>query len=253
MDPGLRSAWPKSRWKCFRLKNKYTQIIDLCKWRLIGALGKLLIDVLFWTTRIDVIGFEKIKSIVSTQKGILTFWHSRILLISYLFKGYAALALVSQSKDGEIMAQILEQQGYEAIRGSTSKGGIRALAEMIRAMRTRNKPAAIVPDGPRGPRFVVQPGVITLAQKTGYPIVPVTYSAKKMKIFSSWDRFILPYPFTRCRVIYGEPVTVPADIDKKEEEIWRQRLEQELCRITDSADQFFNYKIPAASEKNIWN
>ncbi len=235
------------------MKDKYTHIIDLCKWRLIGALGRLFIDVLFWTTRIDVIGFEKIKSIAAAKKGILTVWHSRILLISYIFKGYDGVALVSQSKDGEIIAQILKQQGYETIRGSTSRGGIRALAVLIRVMQTQNKPAVIVPDGPRGPRFVVQPGVITLAKKTGYPIVPVTYSAKKMKVFSSWDRFILPYPFTRCRVIYGEPLAIPADIDKKKEEIWRQRLEHELCRITDSADQFFNHKIPGASEKNIRN
>lgn len=94
-----------------------------------------------------------------------------------------------------------------------------------------------------GPRFKAQPGVILLARKTGYPIVPVTYSARKIKIFSSWDRFLLPFPFTRCRVIEGQPVRVPMTADRAQQEICRQILEAELCRITRSAGGFFGHRV----------
>lgn len=101
----------------------------------------------------------------------------------------------------------------------------------------------VVPDGPRGPRFRVQPGVVILAKKTGYPILPVTYSARRMKVFSSWDRFILPLPFTACRLVYGDPLRVPADADGDVLQERLMRLEQELRRITVTADRRYGHVI----------
>jgi lysophospholipid acyltransferase (LPLAT)-like uncharacterized protein len=164
-------------------------------------------------------------------------------LISYLYKGWNGVAIVSQSEDGEIIARILEKQGQEPIRGSTTRGGIRALAKQIRRLEESVRPGAVIPDGPQGPRFKAQPGVIVLAKKTGYPIVPVSYSAKKIKIFNSWDRFILPYPFTRCLAVYGEPIYVPKDVDSDGVNMYRLRLEQDLCRITFEADQQCGHTI----------
>jgi len=117
------------------------------------------------------------------------------------------------------------------------------LARLIKALREGIRPGGVVPDGPRGPRFKVQPGVIVLAKKTGYPVVPVSYSAKKIKIFSSWDRFILPYPFTEGRVIYGTPISVPGDIDQDEEEVYRRKLEVELNQITKKVDDYYRHSI----------
>lgn len=224
--------------------------IEPLKWRLVGILGNLFIEGLFRTIRIEAVGFDKIEPIIASNKFIGAFWHSRILILSHLHKKVNSAIMVSASKDGEIIASILQQQGYQTIRGSTSRGGVRALASMVRAMKTEKKCAAIVPDGPRGPRFVVQPGVIALAKKTGYPILSVTYSAKRMKVFSSWDRFILPYPFTRCRVIYGKPVQVPADTPKQDEEKFRRQLQNELCRITREADMYFGHSILKANNEN---
>ena len=213
------------------------------KWNLIGILGKLFIDLLFFTARIEFVGLEKLLPIIQSRKFIFAFWHSRILLVGYIYKNFNGAALVSQSKDGEIIAQILQRQGHQAIRGSTSKGGLRALACLIKEIKGKQKPGAVIPDGPRGPRFKAQPGVVTLATKTGYPILPVSYSARKIKIFQSWDRFILPYPFTRCRLVYGHPVYVPQDADKDIEKTCLTRLENELCKITRAADRYFGHNI----------
>ncbi|HAO19736.1 MAG: hypothetical protein BWK80_43900 [Desulfobacteraceae bacterium IS3] len=213
------------------------------KWKLVGILGKRLIDLLFSTIRIEISGFEQVSEIIHSKRAIGAVWHSRILLFSYLFKGWNLAVLVSQSDDGEITARILQAQGQETVRGSTTRGGLQALASLIRKLKEKYRYAVIIPDGPQGPRYKIQPGIIALAKKTGYPIVPLTYSARKAKIFASWDRFILPFPFTKCRVIYGKPIYVPENADKNVEEVCRIRLETELCRITEEADRFFDRKF----------
>jgi len=213
------------------------------KWWLVGRLGKGLVDLICSTMRIRVVDFEKAQAEIESGRFIFAFWHSRILMLSYLYKGLGAAILVSKSKDGEIIAQILQRHGHKTIRGSSSRYGVRAMVRLIKALREEFRPGVVVPDGPRGPRFKVQPGVIALAKKTGYPIVPLSYSAQKIKIFSSWDRFILPYPFTEGRVIYGTPISVPGDIDQDEEEAYRRRLEIELNQITKRVDQYYGHAI----------
>ncbi|RJQ76860.1 MAG: DUF374 domain-containing protein [Desulfobacteraceae bacterium] len=213
------------------------------KWRLIGLAGKLFIDVLLGGSRIEIRGRQPIEEILASRRFILAFWHARILLITYAHKRLGAAVLVSDSADGEIIARILQRQGQMTVRGSTSKGGTRALASMIKRMRTGHRPGGVVPDGPQGPREKVQPGVIFLAQKTGYPIVPVTYSAQQRKVFNSWDRFILPYPASPCILIYGNPIQVPGGSDPDQMQDCAQALEDELNRITIEADARFGHVI----------
>lgn len=216
---------------------------DRLKWWLVGWLGKGLTDLICSTLRIRVVDFEKARAEIESRRFILAFWHSRILMLSYLYRRLGAAILVSKSKDGEIIAQILKRQGHETIRGSTSRHGVRALARLIKTIKKETRPGVVVPDGPRGPRFKVQPGVITLAQKTGYPIVPLSYSAKRIKIFASWDRFILPYPFTEGSVIYGTPISVPLNIDGEGKEAYRIRVEDELNLITKTVDYYYGHTI----------
>jgi len=213
------------------------------EFKVIGILGKLLIDFIFSFSRIKETGFEHVESIMNSRKFIAGVWHSRILAFSFLYKGWNAAVLVSQAKDGEIIARILQKQGFDPVRGSTTRGGLRALTVLIKRLKS-GQPAVIIPDGPQGPRYRVQPGIITLAQKTGIPILPMTYSAKHAKIFASWDRFVLPRPFSQCHVIYGKPVYVPHDADKENQEQCRLVLEKELCRITEQADRYFGRNIP---------
>lgn len=222
------------------MKNNFLNHI---KWILVGIAGKFIIDVLFLTIRIEFKEFAKVSSIISSKKFIMAFWHSRLLLLSYLFKQWDGVALVSRSNDGEFIARILQRQGHETIRGSSSKGGLRALAKLIKLLKEKNRPCVIIPDGPRGPKYKVQPGIITLAKKTGYPIVPCSYSAKKIKVFKSWDRFILPYPFTKCRLQYGDPLYVPASADRAEENRIRINLEKELNRVNSKVDSYFGHVI----------
>ena len=225
------------------MKESSSKGLEELKWKLIGIFGKLLVDLLFKTTRIETVGFEKVASIIGSRRFIFAFWHSRILLLSYLYQGWNGAILVSQSQDGEFIARVVQRQGHEPIRGSTTRGGLRALSQMIKNLKENHRPAGIIPDGPQGPRFKVQPGIIMLAKKTGFPIVPVTYSASRVKIFNSWDRFMLPIPFARCRVIYGDSVSVPENADPETVSVCRLSLEQELCRITTAADRFYGHMI----------
>lgn len=212
------------------------------KWRLIGRGGKLLIDGLFAASRIEVRRCPAVTELLASRRFILAFWHDRILLVSYALKNWQGAIMVSDSADGEIIAQILQRQGHLTVRGSTGKGGMRALGHMIRAMRTENRPGGVVPDGPQGPRHKVQPGVIYLARKTGYPIVPVTYSAKQRWVFNSWDRFIVPRPATRCLLLFGRPVHVPPDEGEAQIARSSHELEKELMRITLAADRHFGHR-----------
>ena len=213
------------------------------KYKFIGIAGNGLINLIFGTMKIRVLGFEAVQKLVESKRIIFAFWHSRILMVSYLYQGWGAAILVSQSKDGEIIAQILNRQGHRIVRGSTSQGGTRAMAHIIRILKKDQCTGGITPDGPRGPRYKVQPGVITLGKKTGYPVIPITYSARKIKVFDSWDRFILPAPFTSGTFIYGDPLFVPKDSTLKEEKALCMQLENELNRITKLVDNYYGHTI----------
>ncbi len=212
------------------------------KWRLVGLLGKLFIDGLFIFSPYRVAGYQKTASILNSGRYIMAFWHSRILFIAYRHKGKNAAILVSDSADGEIIAQIIKRQGHLPVRGSTGKGGVRALARLISLVK-QGHIGAVVPDGPQGPRYKVQPGVILLAAKTGLPIIPASYSAKHRKVFASWDRFIMPLPGSPGLMIYGKPVRVPNTDRAAVLEGCRRQLENELNRITALADGYFGHEV----------
>ncbi len=219
------------------MRARNEQWLESVKWRLIGVLGRLCWDLLFWSLRTGVTGYRAVAPHVKARKCIYAFWHSRLLVFGPVGAGRRAAFLVSQSKDGEILAQALQRKGHLTIRGSSSKDGRIALDQLIAAAVTKARPAAIVPDGPRGPRRKAKPGVIILAKKTGYPIIPVTYSAGRAKVFASWDRFMLPYPLARCRIVFGAPLWVPSEADRASENRILQQLEDELNRITLLADR----------------
>ena len=222
------------------LFKKHKDRVD-AKWRWIGLSGKLFVDGLFLGSRVSVRGYEPVKALIHSKRCIFAFWHSRILLLSYHYKGMGASILVSDSADGEIIAQIILRQGQSTVRGSTGKGGLRALTRQIRDIRINHRPGVVVPDGPQGPNQKVQPGVILLAQKTGCPIIPITYSSKWRIEFNSWDRFILPLPFSPAIIIHGRPLSVPEDASPQKMDAYIKDLENELNRITFEADRFFGH------------
>ncbi|MFH1076460.1 MAG: lysophospholipid acyltransferase family protein [Pseudomonadota bacterium] len=217
--------------------------LEKLKFVLIGIIGKHFINFIFGTMDIRIIGFEAIKGFVESKKVIIAFWHSRLLMVSYLYQGGNGVVLASKSKDGEIIARISKQQGHLVIRGSTSKGGAHAMIEMINAL-DGSRFIGITPDGPQGPRYKVKPGIIALAKKTGYVIVPVSYSARRIKVFKSWDRFLLPYPFTKGVCIYGAPIIVPNESTRKDIEAFGTVLENELNMATRQADAYYRHVSP---------
>lgn len=142
--------------------------------------------------------------------------------------------MISEHRDGELIAKVTGQMGFGAVRGSTTRGRIKALKGIVRAVKRFD--GAITPDGPRGPRYVVQPGTISAAQLSSVPILPITSSAWPRWQFSSWDRFILPKPFSCCVVRFGKPFFVPRRLTHHQFEQFRLKLEEELNRITREAD-----------------
>jgi hypothetical protein len=172
-------------------------------------------------------------------QAIYAVWHNRLALCLVEYYGYprkrnntvGMAALVSASKDGALLAAILKAFGVQPVRGSSSRRGAQALIELT-GWAERGYDLAITPDGPRGPCYVVQEGAIALAQLTGLPIIPASYSLSWKLRAKSWDRFIVPLPFARCEVVLGRPIRVPREITDAERETLRKQFEQELCSIT---------------------
>jgi lysophospholipid acyltransferase (LPLAT)-like uncharacterized protein len=175
------------------------------------------------------------------QHIIAAFWHQRLLMMPFLPHRGKVGMLISQHRDGEFIARAVKLFGVDSVRGSTTRGGLAALRGMIRFFRKGGN-LAVTPDGPQGPKHIVQIGVVELARQTGAPIVPVTYSASRCKVFGSWDNFILPLPFCKVAYVWGEPLFVPREIDKDGLEENRLLLQERMRRNTDEADRIFMKK-----------
>lgn len=171
--------------------------------------------------------------------AIYCIWHNRLALCMPAYFDYVKkhrntsgmAAMVSASKDGGFLTGILECFNVQPVRGSSSRRGPQALLELT-TWAERGYDLAITPDGPRGPIYVVQPGVMSLAQITGLPIVPVSYSVSWKIRVKSWDRFQIPLPFARCEMIYEQPIFVPREATDAEREQLRRQLEAKLKSIT---------------------
>ena len=142
------------------------------------------------------------------QRYIGCFWHARMLMIPYIVSDWPGYMLISEHRDGGFIADTMHRLGIRTIRGSSTRGGARAMLQMIRSVRRENCNLAITPDGPRGPLEKVQKGVVLLAAKTGLPLLPVCYATKRHWRANSWDRFYLPLPFTRGVFVFGDLVFI---------------------------------------------
>jgi lysophospholipid acyltransferase (LPLAT)-like uncharacterized protein len=167
--------------------------------------------------------------------AIYCVWHNRLALCMKAYYGYikkrnrtqGLAAMVSASKDGGFLTGILECFHVQPVRGSSSRRGPQALLELT-TWAERGYDLAITPDGPRGPRYVVQGGIMSLAQITGLPIVPVSYNLGWKLQLKSWDKFQIPLAFSRCEMLLGKPISVPRQASEAEREVLRRELEQSL-------------------------
>jgi len=169
------------------------------------------------------------------RRFIYAFWHETLLLPAMQYRYTPSRVLISQHADGEMIAQACRHLGLGVIRGSTTRGGVEAVRKI---MKLEGKYHIVVtPDGPRGPRRSVQPGLVFLASKTRLPIVPVGFGYHWCRQLNSWDRFGLPFPFSPAVGYIGKPLEIPENMGKGNLELWREKTQQAMDRVMAQAEQ----------------
>ena len=218
-------------WRSSRSRRLQAKLIALVGYRLVSMLG----STLRWKTD----GLEHFDRIVRDgHQPIMAFWHGRILPATYYFRRRGIVVITSENFDGEWIAGIIERFGYGTARGSTSRGGRRALLQLKRDLAD-GRPAGFTLDGPRGPARVAQPGAVWLAKASGNPVLPFHLEANRYWTVNSWDRTQIPKPFATVAIAMGEPFTVPENADDAAIEAARQALEQQLVRLEARAREMF--------------
>jgi lysophospholipid acyltransferase (LPLAT)-like uncharacterized protein len=211
---------------------------------LVKLIGRIYLMLLGYTSRVKVVNKEYVLPFWENGRTVIyALWHSRVLLLiaygRYGLNKTNLSMIVSRSRDGEYIAKIIESAGLLPVRGSSSGGGSKAFFKLLQLGKEGKYDLAVTPDGPRGPREVVKPGIIELARKSGLSIVPVSCSSRWKKVFKSWDRFMLPFPFTRAVLIFGKPFKVGPEACDNEKENLGLFLADTLKNITRQADEMF--------------
>jgi lysophospholipid acyltransferase (LPLAT)-like uncharacterized protein len=170
------------------------------------------------------------------RRKIFPFWHRCAIPAIWIFRNRDLAVMTSRSADGEYIARVIEKFGFPAVRGSSSRGGAQALRE-LRTMIENNRNAVFTIDGPRGPRYIAKRGPILLASMTGAPIVCFYVAVKSAWVLNSWDRFIIPKPFSRIHTHVAEQMTVPPELDEDTIEKFRLMMQERLERATRLAEE----------------
>jgi lysophospholipid acyltransferase (LPLAT)-like uncharacterized protein len=206
--------------------------------KLLSFLGYIAIRMWLATLRVRMRNFHVVFDPERPRRSppfILAFWHDALLMPAH-FMGPAYRILISQHADGELIAQICRLARAGTIRGSATRGGIEATRQLLRAGKERH--LVVVPDGPRGPRREVKPGIVFLAARTGLPIVAAGFGHDRPWRLRTWDRFLLPFPGRCVCIVVLEPIYVPADADKDELEAYRRLVEEQMHRATRLAERW---------------
>ncbi|HEY5035689.1 MAG TPA: lysophospholipid acyltransferase family protein [Chthoniobacterales bacterium] len=201
------------------------------------AFGHRLLQIWARTLRFELQDYADVVGTPPNERYIGALWHNRLLLLPFVIKHYLpqrrGAALISPSRDGALLADLVERFGFEVVRGSSSRKGaaaIRQLAEVIASGRD----VVITPDGPRGPAYQLDQGIVFLAQISGAAVVPINMEYSSCWRVKSWDRFILPKPFSRVRVLFGAPHQVMATSSEEEFERERLRLQEAMMQLVET-------------------
>jgi lysophospholipid acyltransferase (LPLAT)-like uncharacterized protein len=211
------------------------------KKKILRFLGSLLIvpviNFLCKTLKIDETNKEVLKDFqLNNSNAVFTFWHGTMLVPWFLLKKYKPSTIISRSNDGDILTKILNNWGYRVKRGSSSQGGKEVLENLIREA-VEKKNIAITPDGPRGPEKVMKAGAVVLAKKTGTPLVLVGTNYKKKMKLKSWDKFEIPYFFSKVVVVYSEPFYIDEQLSFDETNEKIQIMSDKLTQLQIEAEQ----------------
>jgi len=195
-----------------------------------------LLRLVAWTLRTD---FSRCAALRSRwdrgDRVIVAFWHNRLMMMPPLAAGVPVSIMVSHHRDGEIATRVLAPLGIRTVRGSSTRGGVSGFRRLVQAYRLGDT-LGVVPDGPRGPRYEAKPGVIRLGKATGATIFPVSCAASRFIELRSWDRLIVPLPFSRVTFLAGVPIDVARDARGEELESYRRVLAHQLTELTRAAE-----------------
>jgi len=197
-----------------------------------------LIGLTARTIRIETEGLEHYENILKQgRQPLYALWHDRIVLGTYYLRGGKIVAMTSQSLDGEYIARLIQLQGNGAVRGSSTRGGVKGLVEMIRLAK-QGAPMCFIVDGPKGPPHVAKEGAVLLAKKVGMPILPLSIELKHFSETNGWDRMQVPRPFTRARAFLAEPIYVSAGATEAEVESKQHELQAALEGLVKAGEEW---------------
>jgi len=192
--------------------------------------GRHVVAWLSRSWRADLAGVETLDREIADRGCLIALWHGRMIVPVAQFKGRGIHVLVSPSEDGDLSERLLESFGYNVLRGSSSRGGARALREMLQILDGGGA-VVITPDGPRGPMHSVNAGLAWMARATGRPIIPVGVAADRAWRLKSWDRFTIPKRRARIAVTFGDPIRVPRDVAEGEFEAATAGIREQLLEV----------------------
>ncbi len=179
------------------------------------------------------------QKVMAGRRGfIIICWHGKMLFPIYVHRNLSICAMVSEHADGEMIAQTIERLGYTTVRGSSTRGGVKAFVQLLVQVK-KGVIGCVLPDGPRGPRHELKPGVVLLASRSQRPLLPMTFAAEKPIITKSWDRFTLWWPFSRLCMLYGAPINVPPNLDDAGLAYWQRLVQQRMDSLEAEADAVF--------------
>lgn len=203
----------------------------------VERLGPGLFRVVYGTLRYDIRGSENQEATWGSGRPVIfVTWHGRLLPLLHLYRGKGIVMLVSQHRDGEYLTRLAKGLGYDAVRGSSTRGGFPALREIVRRLRD-GRSVAITPDGPQGPREEFKPGALQAARITGVPVIPVMAGADRAWWIAGWDRFLVPKPFAWVPVAVGEAIHIARDCSQQDLEESARELERRLQSLKTIVDQ----------------
>jgi hypothetical protein len=203
----------------------------------LATLGSAALNALMSTCRYRREGVENYDQFWRAGKPVIfTLWHGRLLPCTHFHRQQGVVTLISHHRDGEYITRVVRRWGFIAVRGSTTRGGLDALRELIQHVRA-GRSLAITPDGPKGPREKMKPGPVLIAQRTGAPIIPVVSGASRASYFGGWDRFMIPHPFACLQIAYDEPVFVPRRAGEAEIQAIMDDVERRLGALMKRVDE----------------
>jgi len=205
---------------------------EAMRFRTAGLLGRALLGSYFPLIRCTREGVENFEQFRRRQEPVIfVFWHGQLLPLVHYHRNEGIVVLVSDHADGEYITRVILRHGFGAARGSSTRGGVKGLKGILRAIRG-GKDLAFTPDGPRGPRHVFKWGALAAAQISGAPVVPVALGADRAWYLKSWDRFMIPKPFSSLTIRYGSPRQVPREAAEGDLMAIGKELEKELREFT---------------------